>query len=136
MYDLLHRDASFQHVRRTRRHFVSAFGKLFASLQNKTRRRAKNALRRVSSQQAASRSADGREAFFQIVQNIVDVLQPHGQADKPRRDARGHKLFVGELAVVDRSARWSCRPGRGRPPPGRGPPSPPARSRPSCHRLG
>ena len=70
-------------------------------MQNKTRRRAKNALRRVSSQQAASRSADGREAFFQIVQNIVDVLQPHGQADKPRRDARGHKLFVGELAAKD-----------------------------------
>lgn len=68
-------------------------GKLFASLQNKTRRRAKNALRRVSSQQAASRSADGREAFFQIVQNIVDVLQPHGQADKPRRDAAATKLF-------------------------------------------
>lgn len=50
-------------------------------------------------QQAAGRSADDREAFFQIVQNIVDMLHLHGQAAKPRRDARDHKLPVGELAV-------------------------------------
>ena len=47
----------------------------------------------------AGRSADDREAFSQIVQNIVDVLQPHGQADKSQRDARGHKLLFSGLAV-------------------------------------
>lgn len=50
-------------------------------------------------QKGAGRSADDREAFSQIVQNIVDVLQPHGQADKSQRDARGHKLLFSGLAV-------------------------------------